>query len=172
MQFKSYRLLTICTLTLLLSACGFQLRGHGLPPTVFSFASLHISDPEDYPITAEIKRTVHAGKSTRVVDEGKGAEATLQILKQTNEKSILSLSGEGRVREFLLRYLVSYSLIDGRGIDLVPTTEIVRERVLPFTDEQVVAKEAEEALLIKEMQAEIVRQILRQLATVKTEGKP
>jgi len=172
MQFKSYRLLTIGTLILLLSACGFQLRGQGQAPIVYPFASLHISDPKDYPITAEIKRTIHAGKSTRVVDEARGAEATLQILKQTNEKSILSLSGEGRVREFLLRYLVTYSLIDGRGIDLVPATEIVRERVLPYTDEQVVAKEAEEALLIKEMQTEIVRQILRHLATVKTEGKP
>lgn len=172
MQFKSYRLLTIGTLILLLSACGFQLRGYGLPPTVFSFASLHIPDPEDYPITADIKRTIHAGGSTRVVDEAKGAEATLQVLKQTNEKSILSLSGEGRVREFLLRYLVSYRLIDPNGIELVPATEIVRERVLPFTDEQVVAKEAEEALLVKEMQTEIVRQILRRLATVGTEGKP
>lgn len=57
-------------------------------------------------------------------------------------------------------------------MDLVPATEIVRERVLPFTDEQVVAKEAEEAMLVKEMQTEIVRQILRQLATVRVEGKP
>jgi outer membrane lipopolysaccharide assembly protein LptE/RlpB len=35
-----------------------------------------------------------------------------------------------------------------------------------------VAKEAEEAMLVKEMQTEIVRQILRQLATVRVEGKP
>ena len=107
-----------------------------------------------------------------MVDDARGAEAILEVLKQTNEKSILSLSGEGRVREFLLRYLVSYRLVDGRGVDLVPATEIVRERVLPFTDEQVVAKEAEEAMLVKEMQTEIVRQILRQLATVRVEGKP
>lgn len=172
MQFKSYRLLTICTLILLLSACGFQLRGQGQEPTVFSFTSLYIPDPTDYPITADIKRTIHAGKSTRVVDEAQGAQATLQILKQAYEKNILSLSGEGRVREFLLRSLVSYRLIDARGIELISPTEIVRERVMPFTDEQVVAKEAEEALLVREMQTEIVRQILRQLATVKIEGKP
>ncbi len=172
MQFRSHRFLTICTLILLLSACGFQLRGQGQAPTVFSFISLYIPDPTDYPITAEIKRTIHAGKATRVVDEAQGAEATLQILKQTNEKNILSLSGEGRVREFLLRYRASYRLIDARGLELISTTEIIRERVLPFTDEQVVAKEAEEALLVKEMQTEIVRQILRQLTTVKIEGKP
>lgn len=172
MQFKSYRFLTVCTLILLLSACGFQLRGYGQVPTVYPFTSLYIPDPTDYPITAEVKRTIRAGESTRVVDEAQGAQATLQILKQTNEKNILSLSGEGRVREFLLRYLVSYRLIDARGIDLIPATEIVRERVLPYTDEQVVAKEAEEALLVKEMQTEIVRQILRRLATVKIEGKP
>ena len=172
MQFKSYRLLTICTLILLLSACGFQLRGFAQGPAVFSFTSLYIADPTKYPISADVKRTIQAGESTRVVDEAQGAQATLQILKQSNEKSILSLSGEGRVREFLLRYLVSFRLLDARGIELIPTTEIVRERVLPYTDEQVVAKEAEEALLVREMQTEIVRQILRRLATVKVEVKP
>lgn len=162
----------VVSLLVTLSACGFELRGYGQPPVVYPFTSLYISDPTDYPITADIKRTIRAGTSTRVVDEAQGAQATLQILKQTNEKNILSLSGEGRVREFLLRYLVSYRLIDARGIDLIPATEIVRERVLPYTDEQVVAKEAEAALLVKEMQNEIIRQILRHLATVKIEGKP
>ncbi len=172
MKFKSYRILIVGILSVTLSACGFQLRGYGQPPTVFSFISIYIPDPDSYSITAEVKRTIHSGKSTRVVDDARGAEAILEILKQTNEKSILSLSGEGRVREFLLRYLVTYRLVDGRGVDLVPATEIVRERVLPFTDEQVVAKEAEEAMLVKEMQTEIVRQILRQLATVRVEGNP
>lgn len=172
MRFKSCRFFTICSLILLLSACGFQLRGQESGPTVFSFISLHIPDPADYPISAAIKRTIHAGKSTRIVDEAKGAEATLQILKQTNERNILSLSGEGRVREFLLRSRVSFRLIDARGIELIPATEIVRERVLPFTDEQVVAKEAEEAMLVREMQNETIQQILRRLAAVKIHGRP
>jgi LPS-assembly lipoprotein len=172
MKFKLYRILIVCIFSVMLSACGFELRGYEQPPTVFSFISIYISDPDSYSITREVKRTILSGKSTRVVDDARGAEAILEVLKQTNEKSILSLSGEGRVREFLLRYLVTYRLVDGRGVDLVPAKEIVRERVLPFTDEQVVAKEAEEAMLVKEMQTEIVRQILRQLATVRVEGKP
>lgn len=166
------RKILVASLLVTLSACGFQLRGFAQGPAVFSFTSLYIADPTKYPISADVKRTIQAGESTRVVDEAQGAQATLQILKQSNEKSILSLSGEGRVREFLLRYLVSFRLIDARGVELIPTTEIVRERVLPFTDEQVVAKEAEEALLVREMQTEIVRQILRRLATVKIEVKP
>lgn len=115
MKFKSYRILIVCIFSVMLSACGFELRGYGQPPTVFSFISIYISDPDSYSITAEVKRTILSGKSTRVVDDARGAEAILEVLKQTNEKSILSLSGEGRVREFLLRYLVSYRLVDGRG---------------------------------------------------------
>nr|MDW7565175.1 LPS assembly lipoprotein LptE [Nitrosomonadaceae bacterium] len=124
MKFKSYRILIVCILSVMLSACGFQLRGYGEPPTVFSFISIYISDPDSYSITAEVKRTILSGKSARVVDDARGAEAILEVLKKTNEKSILSLSGEGRVREFLLRYLVSYRLVDGRGVDLIPATEI------------------------------------------------
>ena len=55
--------------------------------------------------------------------------------------------------------------------------EVVSDDIFFFTfemqeEKKVVAKEAEEAMLVKEMQTEIVRQILRQLATVRVEGKP
>ena len=67
--------LTIIMLILTsLTACGFQLRGQaGLP-----FETLYISAPADHPIGAELKRALLAGSSTRIVDEAKDAQATLQ----------------------------------------------------------------------------------------------
>ncbi len=167
MQFKLHRLTVAASLILLLSACGFQLRGLASGPTVFSFTSLYIADSTDKTIGADVRRDLQRNVSLRVVDAAQGAQVTLQITKAVNEKHILSTSTEGRVREFQLIYLASFRLIDARGEELIPATEIIRERVLPFTDEQVVEKETEEALLVREMENDIVRQIVRQLARVK-----
>jgi len=146
-----------------LTACGFQLRGQaGLP-----FETLYISAPAGHPIGAELKRAIRAGSSTRIVDEAKNAQATLQIINAVNEKHILSLSGGGKVREFELRYRVSFRLADAKGMTLIPTSEIALKRDFSFNDTQALAKEAEEALLYKDIQTDAVQQIMRRLAAAK-----
>lgn len=80
----------------------------------------------------------------------------------------MSVSGGGRVREFDLRYRVSFRLIDAKGVELIPANEIALRRILPFTDAQVVAKEGEEAMLVREMQSDAAAQILRRLEAVHT----
>ena len=139
------------------------MRGQaGLP-----FETLYISAPAGHPIGAELKRAIRAGSSTRIVDEAKDAQATLQIISAANEKHILSLSGGGKVREFELRYRVSFRLADAKGMTLIPTSEIALKRDFSFNDTQVLAKEAEEALLYKDIQTDAVQQIVRRLAAAK-----
>jgi LPS-assembly lipoprotein len=151
------------TLCFALTACGFQLRGQAALP----FETIYISFPEGHPIGTDVKRLVQAGTTTRVVDKAKNAQATLEIISVVNDKQIMSVSGGGRVREFELRYRVSFRLFDAKGVDLIPTNEIALRRILPFTDAQVVAKEGEEAMLVREMQSDSAEQILRRLEAVK-----
>lgn len=154
--------LVICCV--LLTACGFQLRGQAMLP----FETLFIAFPAGHPIGTDLKRLVKAGTKTRVVDQAKNAEATLEIISVTNDKEIMSVSGGGRVREFELRYRVSFRLIDSKGVELIPTNEIALRRIIPFTDAQVVAKEGEEAMLVREMQGDSAVQIVRRMEAVKT----
>ena len=149
-----------------LAACGFQLRGQATLP----FETLYISSPVGNPIGTDLRRFVKAGTSTRIVDDSKSAQATLEVISAVNERQIMSVSGGGRVREFELRYRVSFRLIDAKGVELIPTNEIALRRILPFTDAQVVAKEGEEAMLVREMQSDAAAQILRRLEAVKTAG--
>ncbi len=150
-------------LCVVLTACGFQLRGQASLP----FETIYISFPQGHPIGTDVKRLVKAGTTTRVIDNAKAAQATLEIISVVNDKQIMSVSGGGRVREFELRYRVSFRLIDAKGVELIPTSEIVLRRILPFTDAQVVAKEGEEAMLVREMQSDSADQILRRLEAVK-----
>ncbi|PXW87762.1 LPS-assembly lipoprotein [Nitrosomonas sp. Nm84] len=154
----------ILVVVFLLAACGFKLRGQisSLP-----FKSLYISAPDGQTIGMDLERAVGSSSTTKVAASAAEAEATLEIVSAINERAILSLSGGGRVRDFNLIYRVVYRVIDTQGIEIVPNTEIAITRVLPFLDAQILAKEAEEQLLKKDMQADAIQQILWRLSAIK-----
>jgi len=94
-------------------------------------------------------------------------EAQFVLLGESRNKSILSLNSLGRVREYLLTYTMSFTVRDAQGAELVPPTQISLRRNMAFDETQVLAKESEEALLYRDMQADIVQQIIRRLAAMK-----
>lgn len=150
-------------LATMLGACGFQLRGvYNLP---FSTMSISLADSTE--LYAQIRRNVETGSTTRVVATTAQADANLIVLGDAPQKNILSLSAAGRVREFELVRTFSFRLADKTGADLIPTSRIVMRRELTFNDEQVLAKEAEEVLLWRDMQNDLVMQLMRRLAAVK-----
>lgn len=164
MNSKPFRIFALILLTLAVTACGFQLRGQATLP----FETIFVSFPAGHPIGTDLKRLIKVGTKTRVVDQAKAAQAILEIISVSNNKEIMSVSGGGRVREFELRYRVSFRLVDSKGVELIPTNEIALRRIIPFTDAQVVAKEGEEAMLVREMQGDSAIQIVRRLEAVKT----
>ena len=89
------------------------------------------------------------------------------VLGETRGKSILSLNSLGRVREYLLTYTLTFTVRDSKGVELLPATEITLRRNMAFDETQVLAKESEEALLYRDMQADLVQQIMRRLAALK-----
>ena len=133
------RLLLIVLLTGLLAACGFKLRGQ----QDFPFET--ISVPQVSPLGIELRRN--------------SADAVLTVLAEQQEKVILSLNTQGRVREFQLRYRVAYRVSSPKGLDFVPPTAVVLTRDITFND-QVLAKETEEAQLYAEMRSDMVQAII------------
>src|SRR5215203_1605066 len=82
--------------TLLLASCGFHLRGQADLP----FESMYIIGSPTF--ATPLSRAVRAGSKTRITTDPKEADVTLQILGEARERSILSLSGAGRVQELQL----------------------------------------------------------------------
>jgi LPS-assembly lipoprotein len=80
---------------------------------------------------------------------------------------VLSLTGTGKVREFQLRYRVGFRVHDGKGTDFVPQSVIQLTRDVTFNDTEILAKEQEEQILFRDMQTDMVQQILRRLAAAK-----
>jgi LPS-assembly lipoprotein len=81
---------------------------------------------------------------------------------------VVGLTAAGQVREFQLRIRFKFRLRTPQGRELIPDSEILQQRDISFNESAVLAKEAEEGLLYRDMQSDIVQQIMRRLATVKT----
>lgn len=159
------RALISVMLALMLAACGFQLRGAQPLP----FTSLYVP-ADSWETGALLKRNIRALKSTQLAETPQEAQAVFTLLGEAREKNILSLSATGRVREYQLRYRLAFRVHDLKGKEFIAPTEVVLVRDISFSDERVLAKEQEEALLYRDMQNDMVQQIMRRMAAAKVSG--
>ncbi len=143
-----------------LAGCGFQLRGTADLP----FDTIYMPPATVPGIALDLKRNIQAGTHTTVVDDPKKAEAVLEFSQELRDKLILSLAATGRVREYQLRYHVGFRVHDGKGGDFIPSSTVLLTRDITFNDSDVLSKETEEQLLYRDMQADMVQQIMRRLA--------
>lgn len=153
---------------MLVASCGFQLRSAANLP----FETVYVQAPLTSQFANQLKRMVTTGSQTRVVDRPADAQVLLHILSEGREKQVLSLSGGGRVREFLLRYRISYRLTDNKSAkEYIGASEIVLQRDFSYNDTEALAKEAEEAMLYRDMQSDAVQQLVRRLQLTKLTDK-
>jgi LPS-assembly lipoprotein len=146
----------------LLAGCGFQLRGTAQLP----FETLFI--PGKNPLAVELRRNVNAASKTRLVESPESAQAVFGFTEETREKVILSFTSAGKVNEYRLRYRVGFRVTDPKGaLVFLPTSEILLTRDMAYNDAQVLAKENEESLLYRDMQTDMVQQIMRRLAAAR-----
>lgn len=126
--------------------------------------SLHVSAVGASGVSSEIRRTLATGP-TKLMPTPKDAQAHLRILNEVRDKAVHTITGTGRVYEFQLRLAVRYELVvPGREVGVIAPTELESRRVITYSETAPIAKEAEEQLLYKDMQAEIAGRILRQVA--------
>ena len=156
------RILLLLTVVLL-SACGFHLRGQvGMP-----FATLYLkAENPNTPFITDLRKNLAANR-VRLVSTAEQAEVVLYIVTEVADKQILSLGGDGRVNEFRLAYRVSLRAYDLKQQDWIPAEEMEIRRDYSFDDTKTLAKEAEEALLNRSMRSDMVQQIVRRLSRAK-----
>jgi LPS-assembly lipoprotein len=153
----------------LATGCGFHLRGSGGSYTL-PFDSLYVGLPESSPLAIDLKRNIRANGHTTVAASAKDADGVIEVLtnpEKTRTKTILSLNSNGRVREYLLSYNILFRVTDKAGKELLGPTQITLGRPINFDESQLLAKEQEEALLYKDMQTDLVQQMMRRMAAIK-----
>lgn len=160
---KIVRLLMLSVLLLLLAACGWHVRGHGVESRRFAFHSIYIQAPQEsdfvHALRLELKRF-----GVEVLDQPGNQDLTLKIVFERSHKEITALNASGQVIEYMLHYRVSLRAYDRHLDDWVPATEIWLQRILPYDNSLVLAKAQEETMLYRDMQTDAAQQVLRRLA--------
>jgi LPS-assembly lipoprotein len=157
----------VLAVALALPGCGFQLRG----AQSYAFKTIFFSNGDSSSLMTELRRTIESNGDVRAITDGKllpTAQVILDVLSDQREKTVVGVTSSGQVREFQLRLRFKFKLRGQDGKELIPETEILQQRDISFNESAVLSKEAEEALLYRNMQTDIVQQISRRLAAVRS----
>ena len=163
---RSSLLILLCAL--LVASCGFQLRGSVDLP----YSSLYIALPESSRLRAKLTRIIGASSKTVLTDKAKGSQAILAISGDLLTRNILSLNAAGRVTEIELVRTISFRVYDPTGRDLIAPGQIVLRRDVTYDDNALLSKQSEETLLVKDMENDMIQQLMRRLAASKPEFAP
>ena len=150
-----------------LGGCGFELRR----PPEFAFSSVYASVAPSSVLGIELKRNLAAVGSVKLITDtaqAKNAQVVLEVVNELREKVVVGMNASGQVREFQLRLRLKFRLRTQDGTELIQETELLQQRDLSYSEVYALSKEAEEAMLYRSMQTDIVHQIIRRMAAIKT----
>jgi LPS-assembly lipoprotein len=162
-------ILTILAL-FLLSSCGFQLRGEARLPAFMDRTHLAVAD-DGTVFVRELGLLLEANGVTLLERPEPGA-ATLRIDSQSLWRQPLSVSGQARVREFLIVFEVSWRLENAVGERVLEPTTTRLTRDYSFDEGEILAAQREEEFLRDDLGRAMANQIIRRLEAFRTQDLP
>jgi LPS-assembly lipoprotein len=146
-----------------MSGCGFELRR----PQTLNFRTIQLTGFRSNSFfEKELRRNIAQTPSTTVVDSAAQAEVILQAQSDQRAKKVVASSSAGQVRQFNLRAEFTFAVRTPAGKVMIPTAELALERDMSYTESTALAKESEEDLIFRELQKELVLQVMRRLAAL------
>ena len=156
-----FRLLFILALSLLLSACGFQLRGAQFSD--FTNTSIYLDNRGAAQLTEQVRLQLE-GAGASITGTAQGADYIVTLKQERFEKSVLSVSAStGKVEEFLITYSASMDASEAGGKTLVSNDPISLSRDYIFDEGAVLGKFSEETEIRQDLVFRSSSQVLRRL---------
>lgn len=143
-----------------LAGCGFQLRGQSQLPFYSAFVEANANSS-----LGKALRDFLALEN-KLADKAENASIRVLLAEESRDKSILALSGGGKVREYRLTLRFLFAVYDAKGRELVAPSEMVQIRDYSFNDSELLAKTVEEATLYRSMEQNALQQVLRRLSFI------
>ena len=146
----------------LVSGCGFHLRGRVPLPESLSVIAVDSGDAE---LRARMVEALETAGASIVVDKD-AAKAVLKLHDIDYQRRVRSIDTRGKVTGYTLVYSLSYTVTNKGGKNLRQSVPIQTERDFNFDSDQVLQKESEERVLREDMLEDIAQRIIRQLSTI------
>jgi LPS-assembly lipoprotein len=158
--------LSIC---LLLSSCGFHLRGTG--SDAVQIPAIHVSFENSY---GELSRSLEAllvGSGTQIVENPTESPWSLFVSAERNSRRVASTNSQISVAQYELQMLVEMRLENRDGSVIIPATTLSTDRLYEYDSSNLTGSDAEEQVLRAEMRSELAERILRRVKmTIKSQA--
>ncbi|MCB1645042.1 MAG: hypothetical protein KDI36_06295 [Pseudomonadales bacterium] len=163
------RSLLLSLMVMLVSACGFHLRGTGV--TEVQLTALDVTaQNQNGPVATELRRALRQ-YNIEVNPEG-GAEYQVQLLGERNTRRAISTTSQNSVGEFEIRLELDFMMFGADGEEVIPLSTIFSERTYAYDRSSLVASDQEQQLITSEIQRDLVEQLIRRVnATVRSQAE-
>lgn len=157
-----------------LSACGFKLRGS----YDYAFSSLYVDVGDASLVGKALIGALNLENKVKVLTDANdpaqraSAQAILELEVEQREKAVTAINAAGQVREMQLRLRMNYRLKNAQSKDLIAEGQVVQQRDISYTETDALGKETEEIALYKDLQNDLVQQLLRRLSAVRSLAAP
>ncbi|NCW36334.1 MAG: hypothetical protein EB109_04155 [Methylophilaceae bacterium] len=142
---------------LMITSCGFHMRGM----TEISFKTISLEGKE-LSFTKNLKKVLNSNKIA-IVLPSENPELRVELIGEESEKRILSLSGQGLVREYEIFYRVRYRVKTADSETWGQENILEIRRDFTYSDSNVIGKEEEERQLNESMRNEAITNLFNQI---------
>jgi len=146
---------------LMITSCGFHMRGM----TEISFKTISLEGKE-LSFTKNLKKILNSNK-VAIVLPSENPELRVELIGEESEKRILSLSGQGLVREYEIFYRVRYRIKTTESETWSQENTLETRRDFTYSDSNLIGKEEEERQLNESMRNEAITNLFNQIQLIK-----
>jgi LPS-assembly lipoprotein len=146
---------------LMLAGCGFALRGSD--PAMSQLESIQLTATNQYgPLVLAVEKSLQLRDVK--VNADNGSTYHLYLVGERSTRRPVSTTSQISVAEYELQLEIDFQLQDPAGDWVLPLTTMVDERIYSFDRGSFIGNSAEEALLIREMQADLINRMISRVS--------
>ena len=163
-QLPNIKVVCVLLLALVVTACGFRLRGALDIPD--ELKSIYITSEKVSPdFTSLLKRNLQLNGVT-VANNVNDAALALHIYEERVRRRTLTITNAAKTAEYQLNMDISFDIQSPTGETLMEKDTVSSEKIYLEDTERVAGVKNEEAILKKEMRLGLIKQIVRRLQAV------
>lgn len=160
LQIVTKRLIWV-SLALVLSGCGFQMRGDWRLPV--SMSQTAISGSYSGALYTELVKHFRSASASISKVSGASTTAQLRFYEDQMGRRTLSIGRTGKALEYELFYIVAFDVADSKGRVIVPRQRLNLTRDYLFEETNVIGSDKQENLLRTNLRQDMVGLIMRRL---------
>ncbi|XZG70230.1 LPS-assembly lipoprotein LptE [Chitinibacteraceae bacterium HSL-7] len=154
------RRLAIVSLVVLLTACGFHLRGMG-PGGSLPYEKVTVAGTGA--VADRLRDSLKLDKRVTLLPNKTENTALIEILGERTDRKIGALNNDGRVAEYRLTLAATYRATQPDGTVLVAESTVEQHRDYTYDEGNALGNESQERILYRDMQQMAAQRILREI---------